>query len=130
MSENRPEKKYTAMELILAICILFLPLMVINIFAIAILIIIVIFLLSFLSLAVVGLGELIAGVAMVGVGIEKLFSMPMGAVAIMGFGVCNIGVALLLECFVFWLYGVAIPHLVRKITGREVGNEKMSEISV
>ncbi len=130
MGENKPEKKYTAMELILAICILFLPLLAINILAIALFIVVVIFLLSFLPLAVVGLGELITGVAMVGVGIEKLFSMPMGAVAIMGFGVCNIGVALLLECFVFWLYGVALPQLVRKVADREVGNEKTSEISV
>lgn len=124
MGENKSEKKYTAMELILAICILFFPLLIVNAVAIFILIFIVLILLSFLSLVVVGACELIAGVALVGVGIEKLFSMPMGAVSVMGFGICNIGVALLLECFVFWLYGVAIPHLVKRIIGKEVSNEK------
>lgn len=124
MIENQSEKKYTAMELILAISILFFPLLALNLLAIFILVLVVLLLLSFFVLAIVGVFELIAGVAMVGVGIEKLFAMPMGAVAVMGFGVCNIGVALLLECFVFWLYGVAIPQLFKRGLGKEVSNEK------
>ena len=124
MVENQSEKKYTVMELILAICILFFPLLALNILATFILLIVILLLLSFLLFAIAGIFELIAGVAMVGVGIEKLFAMPMGAVVVIGFGVCNTGVALLLECFVFWLYGVAIPQLFKRGLGKEVSNEK------
>ena len=75
---------------------------------------------SLLIVAFVGILELIAGLVMVGIGIEKLFSMPMGAFAVMGFGLVNIGVALLLECIVFWLYGVAIPSFFKKINPPQI----------
>jgi hypothetical protein len=124
MGENKAEQNNIALETILAICILFLPLAFINALAILLLLFLLVLFFSILLLAVVGLGQLIAGVTMVGIGIEKLFSMPMGAVAVMGFGVCNIGVALLLECFVLWWYGVVVPVLFKKITGREDIHEK------
>lgn len=124
MSEHKAEQKNLALEMILAICILFIPLAFVNALAILLFVCLLVLFFSILLLAVVGLGQLIAGVAMVGIGIEKLFSMPMGAVAVMGFGVCNIGVALLLECFVFWWYGVAVPVLFKKIMGREDNHEK------
>lgn len=124
MSEHKAEQKNLALEMILAICILFIPLAFVNALAILLFVCLLVLFFSILLLAIVGLGQLIAGVAMVGIGIEKLFSMPMGAVAVMGFGVCNIGVALLLECFVLWWYSVAVPVLFKKITGREDNYEK------
>ncbi len=127
MGEKKQEQRNSTLEMILAICILFIPLAAINVLAIIIFVFVLAILLSCLLLAVIGAAELVAGVAMVGIGIEKIFSMPMGAVAVMGFGVCNIGVALLLECFVFWWYGVAVPGFVKKIIGREVQDEKTTE---
>ncbi len=127
MSENKAEQKNTTLEMILAICILFIPFAALNALAIVIFLFVLALLLSLLVLAVAGLAEMVAGVTFVGIGIEKLFSMPMGAVAVMGFGVCNIGVALLLECFVFWWYGVVVPGFVKKIIGREVQDEKTIE---
>ena len=124
MGEKKPEKKYTAMELILAICLLFVPLLIVNVAALAVLFFLLMLFLSVLVLALLGFFELIAGIAMVGVGIEKLFAMPMGAVAVMGFGVCNIGVALLVECLVFWWYVVAVPTLYNKIRNGEEKDEK------
>lgn len=127
MGEKKQEQRNSTLEIILAICILFIPLAALNSLAIVTFLIVLALLLSILVLAVAGVAELVAGVAMVGIGIEKIFSMPMGAVAVMGFGVCNIGVALLLECFVFWWYGVAVPGFVKKIMGREVQDEKTTE---
>lgn len=127
MGEKKQEQRNSTLEMILAICILFIPLAALNALAIVTFLIVLALLLSILVLAVAGVAELVAGVAMVGIGIEKIFSMPMGAVAVMGFGVCNIGVALLLECFVFWWYGVAVPGFVKKIMGREVQDEKTTE---
>ncbi|MBQ7766276.1 MAG: hypothetical protein IJ397_05475 [Lachnospiraceae bacterium] len=125
MGESKSEKKkYTLMEIILIIGILFFPLLAMNILVILLLIFAIMLFLSVVVLAVLGIFQLLAGVAMVGVGIEKLFSMPMGAVAVMGFGVCNIGVALLAECLVFWWYGVAVPAFYKKIMRREENDEK------
>lgn len=124
MGEKKAEQRNTTLETILAICILFIPFAILNVLAIITFLFLLALLLSILILAVFGALELIAGVALVGVGMEKIFSMPMGAVAVMGFGVCNIGVAMLVECFVFWWYGVAIPSLIKKIFNREVNHEK------
>ncbi len=124
MGEKQAEQRNTTLETILAICILFIPLAILNVLAIVTFLLLLALLLSILILAVVGAVELVAGVALVGVGMEKIFSMPMGAVAVMGFGVCNIGVAMLFECFVFWWYGVAVPGFIKKIFNREVNHEK------
>ncbi|MBQ8247919.1 MAG: hypothetical protein IJZ42_12360 [Lachnospiraceae bacterium] len=126
MEEKRADKTYSTMVVILTVVILFFPLLAGQIIAIILILFGIALLCSFLIFAVMGIGEILAGVAMIGVGIEKLFTMPMGAIAVMGFGLANIGVALLLECFVLWIYGVAMPTLFRKIRGKEVKDEETS----
>ena len=126
MSESQTQKTFTSKENILIVIILFLPMLFLHLISIVLVYILVALLCSLLIVAFVGILELIAGLVMVGIGIEKLFSMPMGAFAVMGFGLVNIGVALLLECVVFWLYGVAIPSFFKKISGKEEKNEKVS----
>lgn len=124
MSENVKEKKYSSVEILLLIGVCFLPCLIANLILVILGLLVEIFLIAVLLLAVVGVIVLLVGIAIVGIGIEKLFSMPMGAMAVIGFGICNVGVALLLECLVFWLYGVVLPHIVRKILHREVSNEE------
>lgn len=126
MDEKLSEKKYSPIESIVAVVVLFFPFLFTQVLSCLFIIVLILVLCSFLVLAVVGVLQLIAGVAMFGVGIEKLFSIPMGAFAVMGFGIVNIGIALLLECFVLWVYGVALPFCFKKITNREVKNEKIS----
>ena len=126
MEEKRADKTYSTMVVILTVVILFFPLLAGQIIAIILILFGIALLCSFLIFAVMGIGEILAGVAMIGGGIEKLFTMPMGAIAVMGFGLANIGVALLLECFVLWIYGVVMPTLFRKIRGKEVKDEETS----
>lgn len=126
MSDNQNVKNYTAMELILAIVVLFFPAVILQAVTVVEFIGALTLLSGFLVLGVVGILELVAGVAMVGIGMEKLFSIPMGAFSVIGFGIINIGIALLLECLVFWLFFVLLPAFFRKITGKEVRHEKTS----
>lgn len=126
MSENQKSEAYTTLELILAICILFIPMLFIQIISVLLFIMVLIVLFSFLIVAFMGLCGLVAGITMVGVGIEKLFSMPMGALTVMGFGVTNIGIALMVECLVLGLYAVLIPALIKKVINRGKKNEETS----
>ncbi len=130
MSEKTESKVYMAKETIPAICLLFVPALILQVIIFAVSVFlwgIVLFIVGGLAaLAVVGIFELVFGVTMVGIGIEKLFSMPMGAFAVMGFGIANIGIALLIESFVLWLFGVLVPSFFRKIKGKEAKNEKIS----
>ena len=106
--------------------ILFFPGLVIQAVTIVIFVTVIMLLLGFVALGFMGIFELMTGVAMVGVGIEKLLSIPMGAFSVMGFGIINIGIALLIECMVFWLFFVWIPAIIQKVTGKEVRHEKTS----
>ena len=124
VSEKQLEKKHTVLELILIVCVLFVPYLIGNAILVILVVAVLLVLLSFLILALFGIGEFVAGIALVGIGIEKMFAMPMGAVAVIGFGICNIGVALLLECLVFWFYGMALPTVIKKIIGREDSHEE------
>ncbi len=126
MSEKQTGKNYTAMELILAITILFFPILILQMISVLLFVGVLVLLLGFVVLGIFGIFELVAGIMMMGVGIEKLFSIPMGAFSVMGFGVINIGLALLTECFVLWLFGVAIPAFFKKIFGKEVRHEEAS----
>lgn len=130
MNEKTESKEYLAKETILAICLLFIPALILQLIILIVSVVlwgIVLFVLcGIVALAVAGILEFMFGVTMVGIGVEKLFSMPMGAFSIMGFGIANIGIALLIECFVLWLFGVLVPSFVNKIRGREAKNEKTS----
>lgn len=126
MSEKQNGKNYTAMELMPIIAILFFPVLFLEIVSVVTFIGVIFLLCSFVMLGVLGLFELLAGVMLVGVSIEKLFSIPMGAFSVMGFGITNIGIAMLIECFVLWLFCVAIPEFVKKIFGKEERHEKTS----
>ncbi len=126
MSDNQNVKNYTAMELILAIVILFFPAVILQAVTVAVFVSVLMLMLGFLILGFMGIFELVAGVAMVGIGIEKLFSIPMGAFSVMGFGIINIGIALLIECMVFWLFCILLPAFFKKITGKEERHEKAS----
>ncbi len=126
MSEKKTGREYRALEIAFAVSVLSIPYLLVQLLAIFLFLLLILVLGSFLIIAFVGIAQLVAGVALVGIGIEKLFSIPMGAFAIMGFGIMNIGIALLLECFVLWLYGVAIPFGFRKIVKRGTKNEKIS----
>lgn len=126
MNEQQSGRHYSAMELILAIAVLYFPLLFLQALTIFLLVGVLLILAGFIILGIFGLFQLVAGVALVGVGIEKLFSIPMGAFSVMGFGVTNIGIALLIECFVLWLFGVAIPAFIKKITGKEERHEETS----
>lgn len=126
MSEKQVGKSYTAMELILAITILFFPVLILQMISVALFVGVIILLLGFVVLGILGIFELIAGIMMMGVGIEKLFSIPMGAFSVMGFGIVNVGMALLTECFVLWLFGVAIPNFFKKLFRKEVRHEEAS----
>ncbi len=126
MSEKQVGKSYTAMELILAITILFFPVLILQMISVALFVGVIILLLGFVVLGILGIFELIAGIMMMGVGIGKLFSIPMGAFSVMGFGIVNVGMALLTECFVLWLFGVAIPNFFKKLFRKEVRHEEAS----
>lgn len=119
-------KKYSVIEIIFLVVVLIVPYFIVQVLSVLLAIVIIVLLGSFIILAIAGIFQLVAGVAMFGVGVEKLFSIPMGAFAVMGFGITNIGIALLLECFVLWVYGVALPFCLKKITKREAKNEKTS----
>ena len=119
-------KKYSVIEIIFLVVVLIVPYFIVQVLSVLLAIVIIVLLGSFIILAIAGIFQLVAGVAMFGVGVEKLFSIPMGAFAVMGFGITNIGIALLLECFVLWVYGVALPFCLKKITKREDKNEKTS----
>ena len=119
-------KKYSVIEIILLVVVLIVPYFIVQVLSALLAIVVIVLLGSFIVLAIAGIFQLVAGVAMFGVGVEKLFSIPMGAFAVMGFGITNIGIALLLECFVLWIYGVALPFCLKKITKREDKNEKTS----
>lgn len=126
MSEKQTGKNYTAMELILAITILFFPILILQMISVLLFVGVLVLLFGFIALGIFGIFELVAGILMMGVGIEKLFSIPMGALAVMGFGVINIGLAMLTECFVLWLFGVVIPAFFKKIFSKEVRHEEAS----
>lgn len=126
MNEMQNSRHYSAMELILAITILFFPLLFLQAVSLVLLAGVILMLVGFVILGILGLFELVAGVALVGVGIEKFFSIPMGAFSVMGFGITNIGIALLIECFILWLFGVAVPAFIKKIIGKEERHEKTS----
>lgn len=126
MEEKRTDKNHTVMERIVLGVILVFPVIAGQLLSILLALALLALLCSFLILGVLGIIELIAGVAIVGVGIEKIFSMPMGAVAVMGFGIVNIGVAVLMECFVLWMYGVALPAMFRKMRNGGIKDEKTS----
>lgn len=119
-------KKYSGIEIIFLVVVLIVPYFIVQVLSALLAIVVIVLLGSFIVLAIAGIFQLVAGVAMFGVGVEKLFSIPMGAFAVMGFGITNIGIALLLECFVLWVYGVALPFCLKKITKREAKNEKTS----
>lgn len=119
-------KKYSVIEIIFFVVVLIVPYFIVQVLSALLAIVVIVLLGSFIVLAIAGIFQLVAGVAMFGVGVEKLFSIPMGAFAVMGFGITNIGIALLLECFVLWVYGVALPFCLKKITKREAKNEKTS----
>ena len=119
-------KKYSVIEIIFLVVVLIVPYFIVQVLSALLAIVVIVLLGSFIVLAIAGIFQLVAGVAMFGVGVEKLFSIPMGAFAVMGFGITNIGIALLLECFVLWVYGVALPFCLKKITKREAKNEKTS----
>lgn len=124
MGENVKKKKYSSVEILLLVCVCFLPCVIANLILVILGLLAEVLLIGVLLLAVVGVLELLLGIAIVGIGIEKLFSMPMGALAIIGFGICNVGVALLLECLVLWLYAVVLPRVIRRILHREVSDEE------
>lgn len=126
MEERITDKHHIAMKIVLMVVILVFPLLAGQIISVLLFYSLVALICSFLILGILGIGELIVGVAMIGLGFEKLFSMPMGAVSVMGFGIVNIGLALLLECFVLWMYGVILPGLFRKIRNRGKKDEKTS----
>lgn len=126
MDEKTSVRKYSAIEIIFLVAVLIVPYIIVQVLSALLAIVILLLLGSFIILAIAGIFQLVAGVAMFGVGVEKLFSIPMGAFAVMGFGITNIGIALLLECFVLWVYGVALPFCIRKIVKREDKNEKTS----
>ena len=119
-------KKYSVIEIIFLVVVLIVPYFIVQVLSALLAIVVIVLLGGFIVLAIAGIFQLVAGVAMFGVGVEKLFSIPMGAFAVMGFGITNIGIALLLECFVLWVYGVALPFCLKKITKREAKNEKTS----
>lgn len=118
------QKDYSTGERILMAFVLFFPVLFLNVLAFFLGVAILCLLGSVLVLAIAGVFQFITGVAMVGIGIEKIFAMPMGACAVAGFGFANIGVALLLECIVCQVYLVWVPKLLRRGRGKEVFNEK------
>lgn len=126
MNGKTSVKKYSVIEIIFLVVVLIVPYFIVQVLSALLAIVVIVLLGSFIVLAIAGIFQLVAGVAMFGVGVEKLFSIPMGAFAVMGFGITNIGIALLLECFVLWVYGVALPFCLKKITKREDKNEKTS----
>ncbi len=126
MEDKKTDKNHTVTERIVLGVILIFPVIAGQLLSILFLLALLALLCSFLVLGVLGIIELVAGVALVGVGIEKIFSMPMGSVAVMGFGIVNIGVAVLMECFVLWMYGVALPAMFRKMRNGGKKDEKAS----
>lgn len=126
MKEAEQKKSNIRIEVVLAGIVLAVPLGLLQLLSSLLFVLVPVLLIGLVAVAFLGVCGVVAGVAMIGVGIEKLFSMPMGAIAVMGFGFANIGVALLAECVVFWVYGVGIPAFVRKITGKGEKHEKTS----
>lgn len=122
MSEENKGKVHMNGETIVLFLVLLIPVLIVNIielFLYVFLIAVILFLVfGIIAFAVAGIFELIFGVTMVGIGVEKLFTMPMAAFAIMGFGIVNIGVALLMECIVVWLFGVLLPSLMKSVMSK------------
>lgn len=122
MSEENKGKVHMNGETIVLFLVLLIPVLIVNIIELLLyvfLIAVILFLVfGIIAFAVAGIFELIFGVTMVGIGVEKLFTMPMAAFAIMGFGIVNIGVALLMECIVVWLFGVLLPSLMKSVMSK------------
>lgn len=122
MSEENKGKVHMNGEIIVLFLVLLIPVLIVNIIELLLyvfLIAVILFLVfGIIAFAVAGIFELIFGVTMVGIGVEKLFTMPMAAFAIMGFGIVNIGVALLMECIVVWLFGVLLPSLMKSVMSK------------
>lgn len=122
MSEENKGKVHMNGETIVLFLVLLIPVLIVNIielFLYVFLIAVILFLVfGIIAFALAGIFELIFGVTMVGIGVEKLFTMPMAAFAIMGFGIVNIGVALLMECIVVWLFGVLLPSLMKSVMSK------------
>ncbi len=127
MEENNKKKKLTSGEIALAVILLLLPVFFLQILSFVLLMLIPFFLLALIALAVFAVFVMIGGITLFGIGISKCFVMPMGALAIAGYGLANIGIALFIECFVLWIFTVVIPAAFRKIRGnKEVENEEAS----
>lgn len=57
----------------------------------------------------------IAAVCLIGIGIGELFTLPLAGACLIGAGLLLAGLGLLCLCLSVWVYGTAIPWMVRKI---------------
>lgn len=128
MSETSAKKKMTSGDIVLAVLLLPLPILCFQMLSLVLLLMIPIALMGLIGVALFAVLVLIGGITMVGIGVSKIFSMPMGALSIAGYGFANIGIALLTECLILWIFTVIIPSGIRKVFGKnkEVKYEKTS----
>lgn len=119
------KKKLTSGEIILVVIALPLPFLCLQMISLILFTPVFLVLFTLIAMALFAVLVLVGGITMFGIGISKIFTMPMGALSIAGFGLANIGIALLTECFVLCFFTVVLPKGVRKICGnKEVKNEK------
>ena len=73
------------------------------------------------TVVAVAVGLLVSGIAIVGVGIAKLFVEPLGGGLLLAAGVLCTGIGLLFTALMVWLIGKAVPALIRFIVNIVTG---------
>lgn len=69
----------------------------------------------FITVAAVAFSLLLAGVALAGVGVVKVFVSPLGGITLFGGGIVCLGLGLVFLALTVWLFAKAIPAMVRGV---------------
>lgn len=69
----------------------------------------------FAGTAAAGLGLFIAAIVLLGIGIGELFIAPLVGMCLIGAGILLLGVSIFFIWITVWLWGSALPWLIRKV---------------
>lgn len=115
MNEANEKKNNLPWYVIPGLFVLPLLILIVQLLVCAAFVLVFSFFMGMIVLAMFGIALLIGGITMFGVGIGKFFSMPMGALAIAGYGLTNVGLAILIESVILWFFTILLPAGVRRL---------------
>ena len=124
MSEANEKKNNLPWYVIPGVFVLPLLILIVQFLVCALSVLLFSFFMGLIVLAMFGIVLLIGGITMFGVGIGKFFTMPMGALAIAGYGLTNVGLAILIESVIIWFFSVLLPAGLRRLCRDKEGKHE------